>query len=26
MFVKSNPGAIGYVSSEPHGVHVVGKY
>ena len=26
MFVKNNRGAIGYVSSEPHGVHVVGKY
>jgi hypothetical protein len=26
MFVKNNRGAIGYVNSEPHGVHVVGKY
>jgi len=26
VFVKNNPGAIGYVNSEPHGVHVVGKY
>jgi ABC-type phosphate transport system substrate-binding protein len=25
-FVKSNPGAIGYVTSAPHGVHVVGKF
>ncbi len=25
-FVKNNPGAIGYVTSEPRGVHVVGKY
>ena len=25
-FVKANPGAIGYVSSPPAGVHVVGKY
>jgi hypothetical protein len=26
MFVRNNPGAIGYVNSEPRGVHVVGKY
>ncbi|TMH13075.1 MAG: phosphate ABC transporter substrate-binding protein [Betaproteobacteria bacterium] len=25
-FVKANPGAIGYVSSPPAGVHVVGKF
>jgi hypothetical protein len=26
LFVKRNPGAIGYVSAVPHGVHVVGKF
>jgi hypothetical protein len=26
IFVKSTPGAIGYMTSEPHGVHVVGKF
>jgi len=26
LFVKSNPGAIGYVSSPPRGVHLVGKF
>jgi hypothetical protein len=26
MFVKGNPGAIGYVTSAPHGVYVVGRF
>ena len=26
LFVKNNPGAIGYVTSAPQGVHVVGKF